>query len=66
MFNYRLFCGVRPRKFVVAGQIGPTKKHLPEVTGQTIFAMAGALVTVYTNLKSHWRLCSPPRPTASY
>ena len=33
MFNYRLFCGVRPRKFVVAGQIGPTKKHLPEVTG---------------------------------
>jgi hypothetical protein len=33
MFNYRLFCGVRPRKFVVAGQIGTTKKHLPEVTG---------------------------------
>ncbi len=28
MFNYRLFCGVRLRKFVVAGPIGTTKKHL--------------------------------------
>jgi hypothetical protein len=32
MFNYRLFCGVRPPKFVVAGQIGITEMHLPEVT----------------------------------
>ena len=32
MFNYRLFCDYRPRKFVITGQIGTTKKHLPEVT----------------------------------
>ncbi len=31
MFNYRLFCGYRPRKFVVTGQICITKKHLAEV-----------------------------------
>ncbi len=40
MFSSRLFCVGRPQKFVLAGQIGITKKHLPEVHARAGFLPA--------------------------